>query len=148
MNTVAHRTFFKHDMPCLADERHEKRQSRKAFETEQKAKATARDRACTKTGCRWPDCPYCVRRDRQEVSHVWDKGSGGDHGNRSTADQMIRVCARIHQGPGSIHAKDRVVIPLTDRGTDGPCEFQVFDRAENRWFTVGVESAPGVLVRN
>jgi hypothetical protein len=118
----------------LALERHERRLKREKFEREEKAKVRRRDRKC-----RWPHCECQAMRARPEVHHVNRKGSGGDHGLRSTADQMLLLCYAKHQGPVSQHSGDCEIVMLTAAGTDGPCEF--FEKG----VSVGREIAVGVL---
>lgn len=92
-------------------------------------------------GCRWPGCEFWRQGYRVEGVHLEDMGMGGDKKlERSQRHKMIRLCIRHHQGPFSIHSKDLRVVPLTDKGTDGPCEFQVRNpKAEHGWETVGGE---------
>lgn len=98
-------------------------------ERREKAKVRARDGRC-----RWPHLLGPCRSSRLEVAHLRAKGMGGDHGLRSTADQMILLCATMHQGPRSLHSGDARVVPVTTQGTNGPCKFQV--RAGNGWVTL------------
>lgn len=128
----------------LAISRHKRKVARESFEADQKAKVRRRDGAATSwRGCRWPldDCPYCSQKMklRKEVAHINDKGMGGDHGLRSSADQMMLFCHLIHQGPDSIHSGDREVRMRTKAGTDGPCDFYHHGKC------VGREVRPGVL---
>lgn len=89
--------------------------------------------------CRWPDCENCRKyQPRLEVAHLNDKGAGGDHGERSTADQMMLLCFLTHQGPRSLHSGDLRVEPLTEHGTDGPCMFLATDEQKG-WIVVHVE---------
>lgn len=50
---------------------------------------------------------------------------GGDRrGLRTTAAQMVLLCALAHQDAhDSLHAGTRRIEPLTARGADGPCRF-------------------------
>lgn len=119
----------------LPQERVVKRQLREAHELDHKARVRKRD----KHRCRWPH--KCTSK-KLEVAHRKSKGIGGDHGNRTTADQMLLVCWEIHQGPypaRSMHTGDLTVYPLTEQGTDGPCAF--YDGLT----LVATETAPGVL---
>lgn len=99
-------------------ERRSNRAKAKTFEASEKAKVRKRDR-----GCRWPGCDCRKQNIRTEVAHLHAKGSGGDHGVRSTADQMIELCVLRHQGSPSLHSGDLKIEPQTAVGTDGPCDF-------------------------
>lgn len=113
--------------------RKERRKAIKGFEDAEKRKVRLRDREC-----RWPGCSYCRSYNtRLEVAHLADKGMGGDHGVRSTADQMMLLCFLRHQGPISLHSGDCRITPLTNRGTDGPCRFEM--QTEAGWRVVHVE---------
>ena len=74
----------------------EKRAARRAvekFEKDEKAKVRKRDRIC-----RWPRCECQRLKDiRLECAHLDGKKIGGDHGLRSTADNMILLCFLKHQ---------------------------------------------------
>lgn len=59
-----------------------------------------------------------------EVAHIRDKGMGGDHGlHSSTSADYVLLCVCCHRGPRSVHAGFIRIVPLTDRGGDGPVEF-------------------------
>lgn len=89
--------------------------------------------------CRWPDCEYCRRyKPRLEVAHLNAKAIGGDHGIRSTADQMMLLCFLVHQGPRSLHSGDRKVETLTPLGTNGPCRYWLNDE-QTGWRVVHTE---------
>jgi len=115
-------------------ERRQKRKAIEAFEEAEKAKVRVRDKQC-----RWPECSYCRQfKPRLEVAHLADKGMGGDHGERSTADQMILLCFLRHQGPVSLHSGMVKIEPVTERGTNGPCMFSIMDE-QRGWTVVHVE---------
>lgn len=116
-------------------ERRERRKQVEAFEDAEKHKVRIRDRM----QCRWPACEYCRRYKNLtlHVAHLDSKGIGGDHGMRSSADQMMLLCFLSHQGPRSLHSGDRRITPLTDRGTNGPCSFEM--ATEAGWVTVFAE---------
>jgi hypothetical protein len=102
---------------------------------EDKAKQTVRKRDGGQ--CRWPGCKERGERWRLEVAHLNDKGMGGDHGNRSTPDQLMLLCLPHHQGARSVHSGDLRIEPLTLRGTDGPCRFM--EQSEAGWIVAGME---------
>jgi hypothetical protein len=93
-----------------------------------------------------PDCEY-VRHYRREIAHARAKGIGGDHGNRSTADQMISGCFMHHQGPRSLHSGHiRIECLEPENGTNGPIE--TYDREDNTidvWRLLMRESKAGVI---
>ena len=121
-------------------------------QAERDAKETVRERD---QHCRWPGCP-CVywpesdctnEKERavwtaiqcaQEVAHLHSKGMGGDKKlTRTKPELMILLCKWRHQGPISLHTERAKIVPLTSRGTDGPCEF--FTRPKDgRWISAGV----------
>ena len=116
----------------------EGRKRRKAIvdaEDREKTKVRKRDRVC-----RWPYCENCKAwKPPLEVAHVCGaKGMGGDHGERSTADQMM-LLDRITHSEQEAHKRD--VVPLTDQGTDGPCGFWVLD-GKGEWCLLARERAP------
>jgi hypothetical protein len=100
-----------------------------------KAEVRKRDRIC-----RWPHCQNCRRyKPAFEVAHVVRaKGMGGDHGTVSTPDKMM-LLDRITHGEQERNTRD--VRPLTDAGTDGPCEFWSWT-AQDGWFLIARETAP------
>jgi hypothetical protein len=116
--------------------RREKRKAIEAHEEAEKHKVRIRDRM----QCRWPGCEYCRRYKNLtlHVAHLKSKGRGGDHGRRSTANQMILICSMRHEGPISVHSGDCRISPLTSRGTDGPCIFEMQDEQKG-WQVVGCE---------
>lgn len=123
-------------------ERRSKRAAIRTHEQTEKAKVVKRDGAKV---CRL--VPNCPEKERFETAHLNDKGMGGDHGIRSTADQMIRACLFHHQGKWSLHSGDLRVDCLTELGADGPVE--VWGRDEHdQWFQVKRETSVGVLERD
>jgi len=116
--------------------RRQRQKAIKAHEEAEKRKVRQRD-----VVCRWPGCTNCRDyKPRLEVAHLDDKGMGGDHGNRTSADRMILLCFLTHQGPRSLHSGDLRIEPLTEQGTDGPCMFLASDEQKG-WLVVGVEDA-------
>lgn len=138
-----HKTFFKDDIRPVALERTDRRKAVTSQERRAKATVRARDRVC-----RWPRCECKTFMlwpplARLEVAHLTEKGMGGDHGLRSTADQLILLCYAKHQGITSLHSGHLRVVPLTPHGTDGPCRFQA--KSGGRWRSIATERAVGVL---
>lgn len=125
-------------------ERRERRRAIVASEEAEKATVRARDRRC-----RWPQCEQCRKwQPRLEVAHLDAKGMGGDHGTVSTADAMILLDWLTHQsGPSSLEQHGRKIVPLTDQGTNGPCEFWMHDPKDG-WYLVARERAPFVYERD
>lgn len=122
----------------------DRRKAIKAHEDREKKLVRARDQKC-----RWPFCEYCRElKPRLEVAHVVAKGMGGDHGERSTADQMMLLDYLTHQdGPGSLEQHGRRIEPLTDQGTNGPCAFwRIGD--DGREYLVARETAPFIYERD
>lgn len=81
----------------------------------------ARDKRCRVPGC---PTPYY----HLTVAHLHHKGIGGNpKGDRSKANQMILLCWHHHQGPRGYDGMYPLAItPLTDAGTDGHCQFEIY----------------------
>jgi hypothetical protein len=124
--------------------RKDRRRDVEAYEDAEKRKVRVRDRRC-----RWPHCENCRRYEpRLEHPHVVAKGMGGDHGERSSADQMILLDWLTHQsGPTSLEQHGRRIEPLTPLGTDGPCEFWMVGE-DGREYLVARESQPFIYERD
>lgn len=120
------------------------RKDEKNFENAEKRKVREDDKRC-----RWPFCENCrVFKPRLEVAHIAAKGMGGDHGEKSTEDQMILLDFLTHQsGPDSLEQHGRRIVPLTDQGTRGPCEFWRVGE-DGREYLVARERAPFVYERD
>ena len=116
--------------------RRERRKQVESFEDAEKHKVRIRDRMT----CRWPACEYCRRYKHLtlHVAHIAGKGMGGDGGIRSIASNMILLCSLRHEGPISLHSGDCRITPITARGTDGPCCFEMQDEQKG-WTVVHVE---------
>ena len=116
-------------------ERRDRQRAIRAHEDREKAKVRRRD-----VICRWPSCENCRRyKPRLEVAHLAGKGMGGDHGERSTAANMMLLDYLTHQdGTDSLHAQTRRIEPLTDQGTDGPCRF--WRLTEAGWLVIHTET--------
>ncbi len=107
-----------------------------SHEKAEKAAVVARDGA---KFCRL--VPGCREREKFETAHLDDKGMGGDHGHRTTADTMVRACFWHHQGRWSLHSGDLRVVYLTDAKADGP--IQVWGKGEDgREYLVKSEGEP------
>ncbi len=134
-----HQTFTKPAKGSYILERRAKRKAIEAHEEAQKRKVRQRDKTC-----RWPGCEcQRVKGIRLEVAHLDDKGMGGDHGERSTADQMILLCFLRHQGQPSLHSGDLKIEPQTELGTYGPCDFYARNEA-GRLELIASETSIGV----
>lgn len=124
-------------------ERKDKRKEIEAGEDEQKAIVRFRDGRC-----RWPHCEVCRRYKTLvlQVSHVVRaKGMSGDRTlERSQADQMMLLDPITHAAQER-HEKD--VVPLTDEGTKGPCEFWAEDEHGQKYL-VAREIAPFIYERD
>lgn len=114
----------------------------RAYESEQKTLARKRDGAHY---CRL--VPNCDQSPVFETAHLDDKGMGGDHGRRSSAELLIRACFAHHRGNWSLHSRDLRVEFLTDDKANGPIQVWGRDRL-GHWFLVGRESAVGVWERD
>ena len=113
--------------------RQAKKRQVKAYEDAEKQAVRVRDGG----RCRWPGC-RSAKSIRLDVAHLNDKKMGGDHGTRSSRDQMMLLCVFCHQGRHSLHSKDKRVEPLTTDGTNGPCAF--YERQESgQWQHVFTE---------
>lgn len=84
--------------------------------------------------CRVPACEYRPKRLRIEAAHLVHRGMGGDpRGTRTTRAGLISLCVIHH---AEFDAGQLTILPLTERGTDGPCSFTLEDTRFER--TVGV----------
>lgn len=129
---------FRND-ETLEDYRHRVKSDRKQALKARKTELRKRDGI----GCRWPGCVFWKHGYRVEAVHLVDMGMGGDKQLiRSDLSTMIRLCIRHHQeAKGSIHSKHIRVVPLTQAGTNGPCQFEEQDfKSPNGWKVVGVEN--------
>lgn len=113
-----------------------------AHEKAEKAKVVTRDGAHT---CRL--VPHCAEREKHETAHIEDKGIGGDHGLRTSADTMLRACLFHHQGRWSLHSGDLRVEYLTDDKCNGPIDVYGKDE-KGDWYVVKHEIAAGVTERD
>lgn len=93
-----------------------------ASEKREKAKVRRRDRAC-----RFPLCPCRRLGLALHASHQDHKGMGGDRlGLRTTADQMILLCAARHKEAAfSVHNKNLRAVYLTPDRADGPIGWEI-----------------------
>lgn len=125
-------------------ERRARRDAMAEYEDREKTKVRKRD-----LRCRWPHCANCLaHRPPLDVAHVCGaKGMGGDHGTRSSAQQMMLIDHVTHLATGGIEQHGKWVEPLTPEGTDGPCEFWQRD-AHGRPFLVARELAPFIYERD
>ena len=121
----------------------EYREKRRKGRTAHKLKVQAELRQRDGHGCRWPGCESWKRSIRVEAAHLDDSGMGGDPSLiRTQRHLMIRLCYDHHQGRVSIHSKDLRIVYLTDRQTDGPCQFEQRDfKSKGGWQVVGVEDS-------
>lgn len=117
----------------------ERRKAIVAAEEREKDIVRRRDKSC-----RWPNCENCkAYKPRLEVAHLRAKGQGGDHGERSTANQMVLLDYLTHQGGlDSLEQHGRRIEPLTPLGTDGPCAFYRTGE-DGREYTVAIERSIG-----
>jgi hypothetical protein len=113
--------------PLRADrKKHERRTRRERRQHEATNKRAAIDR----DGCRFPRCGCRRLGLAVHGAHREAKGIGGDHGRRSTLDNLLGLCVHRHQsGFVSIHAGTLKPIPLTDRGTNGPIAWEMHTSA-------------------
>ena len=112
-----------------------------AHEAAEKAKVVKRDGAHY---CRL--VPGWREKEWHETAHLDNKGMGGDHSIRTTADQMIRACFFHHQGAWSLHSKDLRVEYLTDRQANGPIQVLSRRPETGEVYVVGTERAVGIWV--
>lgn len=122
----------------LQEYRDKRRSGSKSAKLESNAELRVRDGI----GCRWTGCEFWKKGVIVDAAHVVQAaGMGGDPTMvRSQRWHKMRVCRTHHRGPVSLHSGDLRVVPLTDKGTDGPCEFQQRNpKSAHGWETVGGE---------
>lgn len=127
-------------------ERDERKAERKAVELKAKKQAKAMDQG----RCRWPQCGCKGSTTTRplEGAHLKAKGMGGNpDGSRNDPRNLLTLCFDRHQGPMSLHSGDLKVIPLTEDGTRGPCEFWSTDE-QGIQFLVAREREPFVYERD
>ena len=127
----------------LGEERAERRTERRSFEQAEKAKTRRRD-----LPCRWPHCDCHRLGLSHESAHMKSKGMGGDHGIRSTSDQMVYLCRRRHQGPHSLHSGHLAIEALTAEGSDGPLAFYDTDPDGRRYLVAQEDGQRFVYMRD
>ncbi len=126
------------DGETVQDYRYRRKQKRKAAVLDVKRTLIERDGH----GCRWPGCEFPKRGYRVDAAHVTHAaGIGGDPRLlRTTRDSLMRICVAHHTGPVSLHSGDLRVIPLSEHGTDGHCQFEWRNyKAKGGWEVVGIE---------
>lgn len=108
-------------------ERRKKARARKGIESANMIAVRNEDQVCR--------FPFCACRHEPfaptsilEVAHLYHRGMGGDpSGARSTPDKLILLCRGKHQElPVSLHKGTLKIVPLTDKGTRGPCRFDIY----------------------
>lgn len=100
--------------------------------------------------CRWPHVTRAereaCRRSRWLEAMHW-RGKSIDPANAAARKNIITGCPHVHQGPNSIHAGRKRIVPLDKKLLmDGPVQFEEKDK-HGRWVIVGVESHVGVLTK-
>lgn len=115
-------TFTAFPKPDGSKRRAKRTHAGRRLERIEKAKVRQRDRCCRVPWCSTPT-------DRLTVAHLLHKGMGGNPAqNRSTADKMIYLCYAHHQGPRGLDGMYPLsIVPLTDAGTNGPCQFIAYN---------------------
>lgn len=127
---MSHMTVKASPRPARGTAAKAKRARRAAIEkAERAAKLKAKERdgwRCHNCGNReivWNDTTYALN-SRLEAAHIRSKGSGGDHGLRSSkASDYITLCHSCHQGPRSVHS-GHLRIVAGPAGGDGPVRFE------------------------
>lgn len=95
-------------------------------------------------GCRWPGCPFVRMNLTLHAAHLVHRGMGGNPaGDRTTRAGLITFCSRHH---GMFDRVDIDVLPRTERGTDGPCDYYVTSPHTGRLEILYSESSIGVSV--
>lgn len=134
--------FAFYDKPPVAIERRQKRRDRKAHELDVKAEVRQRDGV----GCRWPRCEFATTNQTIDAAHIEAAGMGGDPKSiRMRRNNLIRICRSHHRGPVSLHSGDLKIVPQTDQGTDGPCDFLRRDD-RGRFVVIASEKTIGISV--
>ena len=100
-------------------ETHDRRREQTGQEDAILTEAKRRDRYT----CRYPGCKE--PKGVVHGAHLRHRGMGGNpDGDRTTRDTAITFCPRHHQ---LFDHADFDVTPMTPRGTDGPCEYRVWN---------------------
>src|SRR5574341_582039 len=133
----------------LTLERHARKLSRKAADASVKAAAKARDGY----RCRWPHCEYRAVRQPLDAAHITQAaGMGGDPKLLRTQRQDLMAICRLHHRTGylSLHNGGLAIEPMTDAGTDGPCNFwaRTLNRSSSANHLVARELSPFIYERD
>jgi hypothetical protein len=138
--------------PTKAEARAERQAAKDAIvEKESRNKSYARKRDGWM--CRFPRCGCHAKRLHPEVAHIEDKKMGGDHGERSTAVNLICLCPGRHrESLISLHAGTLRCEVLTVKGANAKVRWWVNaavldDRHAKvaRWVVVATETRPGYI---
>lgn len=154
---MSHQTFFKTGRTKLRRDKRQTALDRKRDENANKAGVRRRDKTCRFPLCGCQKLGVSPLKAFPEVSHNKHKGMGGNpDGDRSTTAGMVLLCKHRHQdGAISRHKGTLRVVFLTDRGFDGPVEWQIdlaafmiYAHASgavayDTWFTLATETGIG-----
>ena len=99
--------------------------------------------------CRWPHCECRTLGLSLESAHLKALGMGGNpDSSRDDPRNLITLCIETHRtGRLSLHKGTRKIVPLTDEGTRGPCEFWQDDE-HGQMYLVARERAPFVYIKD
>ncbi len=122
-------------------ERFERRQEARKHERAEMDAAKRRDHG----KCRWPGCDSHIVKLRIDACHERDshRGMGGNpDGKRTERAKVITLCLTHH---AQYDRFDLDILPVTDKGFDGPCAFYVPHPMED-WRHIATEKVIGVSV--
>lgn len=108
-----------------------KKAERKVKRERADAETAAKNEAKEADGCRFPRCGCRLLGLALHGAHFKAKGMGGDHGLRSTVDNIVGLCVHRHQtGRVSLHG-GTLAIEILDisRGTRGPLAWHLHTSA-------------------
>lgn len=134
-----------YDGPLTKPHRGAYRDERKAIQRARKDAEAATMRAVKAEDghiCRVPGC-----KSRQvEVAHEHHRGMGGNKTlDRTVPSRLITLCVAHHDMYDRVRRPDLDIVPLTERGLRGPCEYLLDGQfyARERSFVVSVTRGGG-----
>jgi hypothetical protein len=72
---------------------------------------------------------FGVAYGRIDLAHVAGRGMGGNPDlSRDTAENTLLAFSGLHTGPRSFHSGHLKIRALTDKGANGPCCFEFYEK--------------------
>lgn len=92
--------------------------------------------------CRVPRCEYRGLKLPVDAAHLTHRSMGGNpKGDRTFRAGLIALCRAHH---GLFDAGLLEIETLTERGTDGVCDYRQFNQEDGRWEALGSDRVVAV----